>query len=161
MFRFIKSSVLTLVLVLAFIITTRAVYADGAWIVTDNGTKIQNAYSEPNETGTWSGGADNDKYATGKGIAQWFETGTLVMSYEGNMLQGKASGKGILTWSDGDRYEGDFVDGNMTGMGIFTCISDDRYEGEFVNGQMNGFGIYYYPDGTIKQGKWVNDEFVG
>lgn len=160
MYRFIKNSMPGLVLMLSLVIITGAAYADGAWSVTNNGYKIWNICSEPTATVTWSGRADDENYATGKGIIQWLEDGELDLSYDGDVSKGKANGKGIMSWPSGDRYDGDFVDGNMTGKGIFTCIKGDRYEGDFVNGRMNGYGTYYYSDGTVKQGKWVNDEFI-
>ncbi|MDT8900112.1 hypothetical protein [Anaeroselena agilis] len=161
MFRFIRYSVLGLVLALSLTITGVSYADDGTWSLTDNGYKIWNPCPQPNETVTWSSGADEEKYATGKGVIQWFEDGKPVMGYEGDVVKGKANGKGIATWPDGDRYEGDFVDGNMTGKGVATCVSGDRYEGNFINGKMNGYGTYYHSDGTIQQGQWENDEFVG
>ena len=35
--------------------------------------------------------------------------------YEGNLVDGKRTGKGKFTWPDGTIYEGDFVDGKFMG----------------------------------------------
>lgn len=161
MVRFIKYSVLGFMLVLSLTITGVTYASDDAWVLTENGYKIWNPCSAPNETVSWSGDADDENYATGKGIIKWGEDGKLIMSYDGDVVKGKAHGKGVMTWPDGDRYEGDFVNGEMTGKGVLTCSEGDRYEGDFVNGERKGYGTFYRCDGTTQQGQWDNDAFVG
>ena len=137
MVRFIRYSVVGLVLALSLTITG-VTYADDAWVITEIGYKIWNPCSAPNENVSWSGGADDKNYATGKGTIKWVEDGQLIMTYDGDVVKGKANGKGVMTWPDGDRYEGDFV-----------------------NGERKGYGTFYRCDGTTQQGQWDNDEFVG
>ena len=43
-----------------------------------------------------------------------------------------------LTWSNGDRYDGDFVDGRREGKGVMVLINGDRYEGIYY------IYFYYY-----------------
>jgi len=35
--------------------------------------------------------------------------------YEGQFVDGKRTGSGVVHWANGDRYEGQFVDGKGTG----------------------------------------------
>ena len=74
--------------------------------------------------------------------------------YEGDVVDGQASGKGTKTsasgmdgqpsgkgtkmWADGTKYEGDFVDGQPSGKGTKTWANGDKYEGDFVYGQATG-----------------------
>ena len=60
--------------------------------------------------------------------------------YEGNLVDGKRTGKGKFTFSNGDVYEGDWVDDKMTGKGKITNADGDVYEGDFVDGKFNGKG---------------------
>ena len=47
--------------------------------------------------------------------------------YEGSYKDGRRHGRGILTFSNGDRYEGDFIDGDMRGKGILYLANGDIY----------------------------------
>ena len=38
------------------------------------------------------------------------------------------------TWADGTRHEGNFVDGKASGKGIRTYSDGDSYDGEFLFG---------------------------
>ena len=153
----------------------------GPWVLTDKGSKVWYETPQLNETVTWSGSMDANGYAAGHGTLQWLQNGKPTNRYEGNMLNGKKSGKGIfvktdgeryegefvdgkqsgkgiLTWPSGNRYEGDFVDGKRTGKGLLTWASGTRYEGDFVNDARHGFGIYTYHDGREISGKFENNE---
>ena len=48
-----------------------------------------------------------------------------------------ATGKGKVTWAEGDVYEGDYIDGERTGKGKMTR-----------------------PDGSFQEGYWLDGEFV-
>ena len=48
---------------------------------------------------------------------------------------------------NGDIYQGDVVDGARTGRGVYAWADGHRYEGEFVNNRMEGQGRYHWPDG--------------
>lgn len=58
--------------------------------------------------------------------------------YEGNLVDGKRTGKGKYTWPSGNVYEGDFVDGERTGKGKYTDANGNIYEGDFVDGEFMG-----------------------
>ena len=67
--------------------------------------------------------------------------------YEGDVVDGKATGRGVIIWPQGDRYEGDCVDGKRHGRGVMTSPNDRyRYEGDFVNGKFHGRGVLTVPE---------------
>ncbi|MGC8651557.1 MAG: hypothetical protein ACP5RX_03020, partial [Minisyncoccia bacterium] len=69
----------------------------------------------------------------------WYQDGQPGDKYEGTMVEGKMSGKGTYTWSEGTKYVGDFVD--------------------FYR---DGYGTYYDKNGNVVyQGKWSKDQFMG
>ena len=81
--------------------------------------------------------------------------------YEGDFVDGKANGKGILTFADGHRYGGDFVDGKRTGKGVYTWANGNRYEGDFVADKTNGKGIQTWANGERYEGDFVDDKRTG
>ena len=45
----------------------------------------------------------------------------------------------------------------MTGRGVYTFSYGDKYEGGFKNGLRFGEGTYTYANGHIKKGFWMGD----
>ena len=76
--------------------------------------------------------------------------------YEGQILDGKHSGRGVYMFKDGGVYEGEFFNDNYHGKGIFRYKSGDVYEGEFFNGKFQGKGIYRYKNGNVYEGEFFN-----
>ena len=72
--------------------------------------------------------------------------------YEGDIVNGKKEGKGILKFSDGTEYEGDFIDDKYEGIGKLSFKNGCIYEGNFQNNSINGKGKYIYPDGKEYNG---------
>ena len=142
-------------------IAKQTIEAAGTWIMTDKGYKVWSALPQPNETVTWSGGADENGYCTGNGVLEWFQRGQPRERYEGEMLNGKKSGKGIATYTNGQRYEGDFVDGEISGKGIYNYGNGARYEGDFVDNKHDGYGTFYYNNGTVQRGRWFKNTYLG
>eukprot|EP00032_Breviata_anathema_P001084 JZ551567.1.p1 GENE.JZ551567.1~~JZ551567.1.p1 ORF type:complete len:185 (+),score=1.11 JZ551567.1:27-581(+) len=69
-------------------------------------------------------------------------------------------GKG--THIDNDRvYEGEFVNDRMQGFGVMTFPDGSRYEGEFLADAYNGFGTYNFPDGCKYIGQWHDGKMHG
>jgi hypothetical protein len=151
----------SLILLALLVIFPGVVMAHGIWLTTDKGCNVWDGAPQPNETATWSGGADENRYCTGNGILQWYQNGKPSDKYDGNMLNGKANGKGTYTCANGNRYEGDWVSDKRQGKGIYTYANGDRYEGDFVNYKFEGYGTYYSHDGKIKRGRWSNDQYIG
>ncbi len=93
---------------------------------------------------------------TGKG-KYTFTDGEI---YKGDFVDGKRTGRGILTLS-GDIYVGDFVDGERTGKGMCKYINGDVYKGDFVDGKRTGRGKLEFSNGDIYEGDFVDGKCVG
>lgn len=64
-------------------------------------------------------------------------------NYKGQWEDG-ISGKGTLTFKNGDSYEGDFKNGKMNGNGTYCWKDQAYYTGSWKENQMNGNGTYFY-----------------
>jgi antitoxin component YwqK of YwqJK toxin-antitoxin module len=72
------------------------------------------------------------------------------------------SGKGIYTWTSGERYEGNFKDDKFNGYGIEYYPSGKKlFEGNYKNGKFNGQGTYFWEDGSKYVGNFKNSKFNG
>ena len=157
--RLLMCGLLTIILIFAVHTHPIVVYAEGQWITTD---KIwDDNRPQPNETFTWSGGHDNDGYATGYGVLQWYVDGENDNRYEGNMSRGKINGEGRCTFASGNYYEGDWIDGRRTGKGVFTWQNGNCYEGDFVKDLRTGKGVMVYANGDRYEGDWVDGQRTG
>ena len=106
--------------------------------------------------GKYIGQVVNGK-AEGKGIA-YFNNGDI---YEGDCIRGNAEGKGIKHWNKGDRYEGIWKNDKKEEKGIYYYSNGDRYEGDWRDGIREGKGIYYYHNGDRYEGEFRNDKKGG
>ena len=89
------------------------------------------------------------------GIAHgWGSAAGSNWRYEGAARDGKAQGRGTVTWSDGAFYEGDFVAGKRTGQGVAVDAEGDRHEGQFRDGVPHGWGTGTSPEGGHFTGEW-------
>ncbi len=148
-----------IVLTFLLILFSGAVFATGQWITTD---KIwDDDRPQPNETFTWSGGHDNDGFATGPGVLQWYIDGKPENRFEGNMLKGKINGKGSCTFTSGNSYDGDWADGQRTGKGVFIWTNGNRYEGDFAKDRRTGKGMMAFANGERYEGDWVDGRRTG
>ena len=101
-------------------------------------------------------------YANGLSAEIDLEEGRVTYS-DGTVFLGKLdsdyrrTGKGAITWQNGDSYEGDFLADKLSGQGIYTFKSGDVYEGEFVDGKKHGKGKYTSFDGSYYDGEFKND----
>jgi len=88
------------------------------WITTTNKPcKIWNPEPQPNESVTWSGPC-KDGFASGKGILRWTENGKPDVEFDGEYVNGKRNGPGVMIAPDGHRIEGEWVnDKLLTGDG--------------------------------------------
>lgn len=77
-------------------------------------------------------------------------------SYAGSFVDGKRSGRGVLSWVDGTIYDGEFIDGEMSGSGVMKWANGDIYEGQFSRGMRNGYGKYTTAIGSSYEGLWSN-----
>ena len=86
--------------------------------------------------------------------------------YEGEILEGKANGRGTLIYKEDDgaervSYVGEFKNGEQSGKGVMTWTDGGKYEGNWSNGVRNGFGTHHYSNGRRYEGNWVNDKRNG
>ena len=93
--------------------------------------------------------------------AQWVRKTYFDGVYEGDMVNGKRTGKGKFTWANGDVYEGDFVEDKRTGKGKYTWADGDVYEGDFVEGERTGNGKLTTANGTVQKGRFEDGKFIG
>ena len=88
--------------------------------------------------------------------------------YEGEVLQGKANGRGKLYYLSEDNesvkkliYDGDFLDNKRHGKGItYDLQGNVTFHGTFRNDFPNGYGESFYQNYTYK-GNWRNGKYNG
>ncbi len=77
--------------------------------------------------------------------------------YKGEWKDGKANGKGTLTYKIIDIcYIGEWKDGKREGEGEITWPNGKKYKGHFKYDKYDGYGELYYTDGRIYKGEWIN-----
>jgi hypothetical protein len=62
-------------------------------------------------------------------INEIFLEQSLIMLIKGDYVDGKKSGYGVYTYSDGRKYQGAWLDDKITGKGKLTYPNGDIYEG--------------------------------
>jgi len=138
-----------------------AASAEGIWSLAGKDCKVWNPDPQSDETVTWSGKVDREGYATGPGVLQWYLSGKPNGKFEGQMLKGKESGKGVITWADGSRYDGELLDSQETGKGILTSPEGFSYNGDFVNDMLSGKGVFTWADGSRYEGDFLDSKRTG
>jgi len=133
---------------------------DTGWIADQNGCKHFNSSPKQDESVTWSGDC-KEGFGSGAGELKWYKSGVLTQVLQVSLLEGKANGKGKLTWANGRIYEGGYVNGHMTGSGVKTWPNGDRYEGDFVDGRLEGQGQLSMATGSIYKGGFLNGKKDG
>ena len=85
--------------------------------------------------------------------------------YVGPVVNGKANGPGVCTWSTeerkGDRYKGAFRENVMTGSGTYTYANGEVYEGNWSHDKAHGYGKYTWANGVVYEGDWRDDKRHG
>lgn len=105
------------------------------------------------ETIAWTGQCIDGKFA-GKGVMTWTAGDKVQRDFEGELANGLPLGKGLLKWADGRSYEGDFQEWIPHGRGVMKFPDSRRFEGEFAAGEMQG-GALYLPGGERFDGPLV------
>jgi hypothetical protein len=86
---------------------------------------------------------------------------TAMDIYEGHVNSaGLPHGMGVCHYRDG-WDEGEWVEGKLHGKGIMVFGNGQRYEGDFVKSLREGFGIYYLENGEKYVGQWKNNKRSG
>lgn len=83
------------------------------------------------------------------------------VSYFGNWVDDKMSGKGKMKWIDGQEYEGLFSNDYRNGEGIMYYANGDSYSGFFKNGRPDGKGTYRWANGEFYEGTWSEGRMEG
>jgi hypothetical protein len=93
---------------------------------------------------------------TGRGQMSW-PNGDR---YEGEIIDGVRNGRGVMTYGDGGRYEGEWRNNEANGRGIMVWPNKQRYEGQWLNGNRHGHGLHVAAPGRQYQGEWRDDKPV-
>ena len=101
--------------------------------------------------GRYDGEYVNDKM-TGYGMMTWADG----RRYEGQWLEGRCTGHGVTTFKSGSRYVGSYVMDKMQGRGCYSFADGRRYEGEYEANQKHGRGVYKWANGLLFTGTWAH-----
>ena len=74
--------------------------------------------------------------------------------YDGQMVDGKRSGKGRMVWASGQTYDGDWRDDVAVGEGAMAFVNGDRYQGQVKDGLPHGRGRMQYSNGDTFEGQF-------
>ena len=78
-------------------------------------------------------------------------------NYTGDWVEGRQTGHGVFTWSNGDRYEGQFKDNQKHGTGTQYYASEGNYIGDWVEDKKAGKGVFIWTTGDRYEGQYKND----
>jgi hypothetical protein len=91
-----------------------------------------------------------DGKRTGKGRMVW----ASGQSYEGDWRDDAPEGDGTMVFVNGDRYTGQVKDGTPQGRGKMQFANGDTFEGQFDKGRPDAEGVYMAKDGSRYEGQW-------
>lgn len=81
--------------------------------------------------------------------------------YQGEWVNGRKHGEGVLLMKDGSSFVGTFCNGEITGQGTKTYEDGMTYSGLWQTGERNGYGecVYGLRNRTEAyfKGEWVNN----
>ena len=64
-----------------------------------------------------------------------------------------------MHYEDGDLYEGDWIEDKREGFGVMKFVDNLKYEGEFKGDALNGKGtLYDSGDNVLYEGLWKNSK---
>jgi hypothetical protein len=122
----VRVKISSVIFLSALFCLTNLAFADGTYQKTQDGkTLIWNNHPEPGDRASWSGGRDENRYASGRGTLTWFHTEkkivtgsnlplpkyTAIASYTGEMVHGKLNGEITAVDANGKKFYGKYVDG--------------------------------------------------
>jgi hypothetical protein len=81
--------------------------------------------------------------------------------YEGDMMKGLKSGRGVMKFRNGDIYTGYWKNNMMDGEGTMVYSNGEKYHGEWVKDRRNGKGSHIFRDTTRFEGEFFNDDMHG
>jgi hypothetical protein len=138
--------------------------AEGQWDKdAKTGCEVWTAEPQPSQQVHWSGKCFQGK-ANGRGTITWSKKdadGEVVAYYVGQVKEGRRDGKGSYFFPNGGKYFGEYRQNLPHGFGIYTAPDGGRYEGKYQEGEKHGVGIRTWPDGAWYEGPFVHDTMVG
>ncbi len=149
-------------------------------------TNIHTKYTTVTETKNANGKtiSADQKTVKEKGTLRLQSVQGFWFTYNGDIVAGKANGKGKALYENGNKYEGNFKDNQRTGYGTAITKTGEKYEGQWKNDRFNGKGKYTWENGDyyigmfdeakrhgngklynykgklLQDGIWKNDKFV-
>lgn len=141
--------------------TNKFYCAQGKWTKASNtNCLIWNSFPRPDESVTWSGAVVDGK-ASGKGVVQWFTNGIATSTYTGEMKAGLADGHGVAN-NGGYATEGEFKSGSLVSKIITIHYpKGGSYKGEQKDGFKEGQGEEVMEGGVKYVGRFERDRFDG
>jgi len=107
-------------------------------------------------------------YRDGTKLSGYWEEGEFVNNgrmdtqREGCISGDCYNGTGTYVFKDSNgKYVGSFLAGKAHGKGVIYYANGERYEGELASGHFNGKGTYYKLNGTAISGYWRNNTYMG
>ncbi|WP_372367721.1 protein kinase [Candidatus Uabimicrobium sp. HlEnr_7] len=102
-------------------------------------------------------------FASGK--CQFFYGGKLQfiykrknVIYEGEWYDGLPHGQGTLEWINGDKYQGEIKNGKRSGRGHMVLSCNSEYLGQWKDNQKHGWGTYTWGNADAKK---TEDKYTG
>ena len=77
--------------------------------------------------------------------------------YEGEIIAGRRSGFGVMTWPNGRRFAGVFQN-DYPVKGVHTWENGAEYNGTWSKWNREGYGEMRYVNGAVYRGGWENDQ---
>lgn len=91
----------------------------------------------------------------GKGIMIWADSS----SYSGMWKTNMRHGKGTMKWKNGNTYMGKFKNDEMT-KGTFLFANGDKYFGKYEDDKFHGKGKIFKKDGSVEAGVWEHGKKI-
>lgn len=108
----------------------------------DSGCRIWDPMPFPDDKVTWQGPC-HDGYAEGHGQLKWYNHDTQMGMYDGEVLRGKMTGSGTITFANGMSYVGELRDNLANGHGVITS-KGQTFSGVWTNGCLNTDGQIFF-----------------
>ena len=84
--------------------------------------------------------------------------GELIFSQNASNGSNKIrSGRGTMTYFNGNKYTGEWVDDRFDGVGEYIWADGKKFTGNFKKDKIDGNGTGFWPDGRIYKGEYSND----
>ena len=105
----------------------------------------------------YHGTIDNQKRPHGSGIVHFTCQLDIRGTYEGEWVDGKRHGNGMLTMTDGSIYSGEWLDGVLSGHGYIRYGDGTEYRGDVSKYLRHGHGEFVSANGDREVCEWCED----